>query len=136
MIERMLKARILVPLILLSVAIGVLHTTAITYFLYWKFWWFDMLVHFLAGMWVGILVIMIAYIFGLFSRDVRPTGKRLFVVTLFSALMIGLVWEFFELNVGLTFLTMKGYVPDTLTDVWFDCLGALCSAFYFYYIGA
>lgn len=91
---------------------------------YWynSIWYFDIIMHFLGGVWVGLFFI---YIFSRESLDF------LFLKVILSVLLIGISWEVSEFYVN----NMIGQVPfdivDTLFDICFDIFGGLLSVIYF-----
>lgn len=99
---------------------GILNTLGTTLYLYWTVIWFDMIMHFLGGLFVSL------FFFSLFSffRSGLSYTEKLVLGLVFSVL-VGLVWEYYELIVGVTDLAEVGYWPDTGMDIVMDTLGAL-----------
>ncbi len=93
------------------------HFLALTFFLYWKLWWFDVVMHFFGGITVAL---------GFFTlKDlVRQIPDRfLYVVPIMAgALFVILAWEIFEYQFGL--FKSDGYVVDTVTDIVLGLVGA------------
>lgn len=102
-----------------------------------KTWWYDTLLHFLGGVWVGNLFI---YIFserlGLFE------GKKNLFYTLATVVgfvaLLGVAWELYEFMIDETFgikhglpLTQPG-LADTMKDLAIDTLGGVVSAVIYY----
>src|SRR3989344_3660844 len=96
---------------------------------------FDMLVHFTGGLWLGVIS---AYLYLSWSRI---TGRAVssfgvvFVFCLFFTLVIGVVWEIFEYVNDITYTT--NYVTDTMSDLFLDVIGAFCSLYFigrFYFL--
>jgi len=111
---------ILAVLILVVVA---LHLVAFQYSLYWHFWWYDIVVHFLGGLFAGLLSAWIVFYSG-YIRDPRLTRWSLFLAIILGTLAIGVGWEVFERLLGHTW-SPEGYWLDTSTDVLMDVLGGL-----------
>jgi len=90
------------------------------FFLYWRFWWFDMLMHFLGGLWIAWLGY---YLFSL-SNYLPKIFKRysIFIITFFSVLIIGVLWEIFEYITKVS-LRQDNYILDTYLDLLMDTLG-------------
>jgi VanZ family protein len=90
---------------------------AYRYFLYWRFVWFDMVVHFVAG----LSIASFAYFLATFAGEDRAKRRTEFVFWL--ALSVGILWEIFE------FLFLHRLVRISLinsaSDVLFDLLGSL-----------
>ena len=92
---------------------------------YWynSIWYFDMIMHFLGGVWVGL--------FFIYTLSVDEASlKSLWQVVLLT-LLIGVSWEIYEFVVN----NMIGRVPfdilDTLSDIFWDVAGGFVSLFYF-----
>lgn len=96
------------------------------HFFYWynSIWYFDMLMHFGGGFWVGLFFIYI------FSSN-QSFSKIIFRVFL-SVLIVGALWEVFEFFMN----NVIGRVPfdifDTTLDIFFDLIGGLFSLLYFF----
>jgi hypothetical protein len=100
----------LIAALLLSGALLALHYVAMEEFLYWRYAWFDIPMHFLGGLSLGVLGV------GLLHRR-RPAALALFVAAAFVA------WEIFEVVFGLPL--ESNYVSDTALDIVMDSAGAL-----------
>ncbi|KKS86003.1 MAG: hypothetical protein UV60_C0004G0080 [Parcubacteria group bacterium GW2011_GWA2_43_11] len=55
----LLQERILKLLFIVIWVLALVHMTAEYYYLYWTVRWFDILTHFLGGLWVGIAVVWV-----------------------------------------------------------------------------
>ena len=62
---------------ILIVLIAILNKAALSFFLYWKFWWFDIMMHFLGGLWIGGIVLWLYYLSGYVKNPVK-TKKYIF----------------------------------------------------------
>lgn len=109
-IRVMLKLTTVFFLLALSV-LAVLHKLALTFFLYWRWEWFDVVMHFFGGAVAAL---------GLFTlRDFwhRIPERLEYVVPIMSGvIIITLLWEIFEVVIGVPAFT-DGYTFDTITDV-------------------
>lgn len=102
----------------------ILHLVAIFFKFYWTTWWFDHIVHFIAGVSVGF-----AYIFfrKYFYWLERYTGY--FVGLFLFVLFVGILWEIFEWYMNLA-SSVEGYWLDTSVDVVCDVLGGVFAFLY------
>ena len=100
----------LIVSLVLSVLLAVANLFAIQYFLYWRFWWFDIPMHIGGGFVIGSLLI------GVFDVK-RP------LMFLASVLAMSVGWEIMEYLGGLTRFE-RGYVFDTAHDLLDDTIGA------------
>jgi len=127
----MSRARLLRILALLVCVIALMQSAAIVFSLYWTLWWYDILLHFLGGIFIGLLVLWVRFLSGYFPAPSFPWSHgHLFLFTLFWTLIIGVGWEVFEWLVGNTW-SMERYWLDTTLDVALDLIGSIVASFYF-----
>ena len=50
----MLKTPLFIWIFITVAIVAALHLSALQFYLYWRFWWFDLLTHFLGGLWVAV----------------------------------------------------------------------------------
>ncbi|HEY4508106.1 MAG TPA: hypothetical protein VJJ55_00430, partial [Candidatus Paceibacterota bacterium] len=62
----MSRARLLRILALLVCVIALMQSAAIVFSLYWTLWWYDILLHFLGGIFIGLLVLWVRFLSGYF----------------------------------------------------------------------
>lgn len=105
------------------------------YDFWFRFWWFDIPLHFSGGLWSFVAV---SYTLRKFNIVIEGSRKELvsFILLISSIALIGVVWEFAELifdryvfRTGFTFL--PGVFEDTLLDLLMDILGGIIG-FVFY----
>lgn len=116
------RENLLKHLIFLMFFIFLAHLLAEQFYWYYSIAWFDMFMHFLGGVWLGL------FFFYVFSRNKQIVPFALKII--FFILMVGILWEVFQ------FFT-KNYIGgdpfdsmDTLSDIFFDLLGGLCVILY------
>lgn len=106
----------------LSALIGTLHFLAVKWWLYWTFWWFDVPMHTLGGLWLSAIV------FFLFVKDraffAGASGRLIFSFFVVTAVSIGVFWEILEVVADATMVLKENYALDTLSDFLFDAVGA------------
>lgn len=113
---------------ILFVVIGILNFIGNKIFLYWTTWWYDMILHFLAGVVIGMTVILFLQTF---SKAFESDKKNVIVASVLFALFIGLLWEYFELYFEITsFNDGMQYVTDTTSDIILDTLGGYLGTLY------
>lgn len=103
--------------------LALLHHSALFFGLYWLYSWFDMPVHFLGGLWVGLAALWLLL---RFAGDTVSRG-RLAALILGSGIAVGAAWEVFEYNIGLAPISHQVYVVDTVLDLSMDLAGALAA---------
>ncbi len=118
----MIRQLFLYFLLFLASLIAFLHFIAIEFYFYWSLWWYDIVVHFLGGLFIGLGALWIVFFSGFFSYF-QYSKKRALCVALLSIFVVGIAWEVFELWAGVPFT--KNYIADTITDIIIDILGAL-----------
>lgn len=105
---------------LLALSIALLQFLATTFFLYWVWWWFDIVMHFLGGVFIGSSMLWLI-------RYEVPVGIRhripIFLTTFLGVLAVGVLWEVFEYVTGL--YAAVNYTLDTTLDLAMDIVGML-----------
>jgi len=105
----------------------VLHLIAMKFHLYWLFDWFDILMHGLGGIVVGLFMAALLV-------KVKPVLKKhlgLFIfLILAGTVLVGLLWESLELFLDLYMKTTihQPSVSDTILDLIMDGAGALVAS--------
>jgi len=107
---------------LLSIIIAVAHYYATINSLYWLIDWFDIPMHFLGGLLMGFIAL---FIFFTSEKIHFPSDNRvvIFCITLGFVLIVGLVWELWEIFAGLT--NIINDLGDTIFDLIMDTAGAI-----------
>lgn len=111
----------------LLVVIGVLNLVGTELYLYWTVWWYDMIMHFLAGLSVALATVL------LWGRifNVRMHFWKTIAFAVFGSIIIGFLWEAYELYFGITsFSEGMVYVADTASDVILDICGGFFGGLY------
>ena len=85
---------------------------------YYSLPWFDMLMHFLGGLWLGLAFVWL-----------YPAGTS-YLKIIAGVLLVGIFWEIFELIVNNYFPNEPLDWGDTLSDLSFDMLGGGVAVFY------
>jgi hypothetical protein len=99
------------------VTLAVINAVIIWFSLFWAYKWIDIPLHFLGG-----AVVALGYQSKLLTHRVRYQFSYSFVATLVFVILIGLLWEVYELVVG---PRLPGYLTDTLIDLIMDLLGGM-----------
>lgn len=106
----------------LLLLIAISHYLANSLYIYWTVWWFDMLMHFSAGVCVAISSVSVwgHYI------DSNLSLKKIIIISILSSIGVGIIWEVFELTSYITFLSDgKAYFTDTFSDLIMDTSGGI-----------
>ena len=113
----MTARRILYAQLVVVILITVLHLNGIQNDLYWRFLWLDTVTHALGGGWAGL--------FFMWMRALLQLELR-FVWGIAGALILGVLWELFELAVGVGI--EANYPLDTSIDLFMDAIGGFLGA--------
>lgn len=79
--------------------------------------WCDVVAHFLGGVWIIFLLRW------LFDLGFLPQSFKQFFVLIGTVLVVGILWEAFEIIGGITAFTQKDYWFESIKDVCVDVLG-------------
>ena len=118
----MRNTKLLFSALVVIMVVWGLNYLAGVFYLYWTLWWFDYLVHFLAGLGGGFFVLWF-----LSNRDL--SGRQILLIVLTTVLFVGVVWEIYEYLFGLTQSTESYYTLDVISDLIMDGLGAITAVF-------
>jgi len=122
------RQHVLYLLFILLVLIASLHFIGQERYWYWIFWWFDLVTHFLFGLWVGIFALWILFLSRYVGvRTFHPF--RAFIFTLIAVLSVGIGWEVFEVWAGIPI--KDGHTLDTVFDILMDISGASIGCVFF-----
>ena len=94
---------------------------------YWTTSWYDIMMHFLGGLFV--------FIAALWALNTQYAAKLAPYITLRNLLIfvfvVGFLWEAHEIVLKFADVNEAGYSPDTIDDLINDMLGAGLAAFIF-----
>jgi hypothetical protein len=106
----------------LVIFIAFLNYVAVKLYWYTSIWYFDMIMHFLGGFWLGLALF---YLF--FTENI---SKIFIFKIILGVLIIGAFWEGYEILVNNNFAQIPFNLLDTLSDIFFDLTGGLCAILY------
>ena len=116
--------------IISAAALVVLNRAAIDLSWYWTYKWIDLPMHFLGGFSIGLLLLYIGCI--VWQSDLWEKHNARFLLVLIPLIVIGIVWELFEIIIGFENLaSLAPYIGDTALDLLMDILGGLAALFLF-----
>lgn len=119
----------LTELVLIAIVVAVLHQMALSFSLYWTLDWYDIMMHFLGGVWVGFGTLFIFFTSGLVKITQRIKEPLLILLILILAvLVVGLTWELWELFTGLSNIIED--LGDTILDLIMDVIGGVAAFYY------
>lgn len=107
------------------------HFLAMSFYLYWTFWWFDNVTHFLGGLSMGLFWFFVFQKIYRFKAEPKFAGVVLIVVSI--VLVIGIGWEIFEYMFDIATPSRgETYWQDTSYDLISDVVGALAASLIIY----
>lgn len=114
------RTKLFFSLMVLGFVIAILHFIASMYYLYFEWWWFDIMMHVFGGIFIaGSALWFLKYeVPARFQRRVPP-----FLFAFVSIAVIGVMWEWFELLTGM--YSAVNYTLDTTLDLLSDVAGML-----------
>ena len=107
--------------------LAVVHIAGMYLYLYWAYWWLDILTHFLGGLAGGLVAYWVLFCSGHFFREPVNYFAPI-LLTIACLLVAGVAWEIFEYVYDIAD-TKERYVLDTSIDLFMDALGAALAAF-------
>ena len=103
---------------------------------YEKFWWWDLALHGISALIIGIIGFLSIYVFYMTKR-IQVAPAWIATITFALAVAMGTIWEIFEFLMDWFFgLNMqKSGLPDTMTDLMINATGAAVAALIgFFYV--
>ncbi len=116
------RNKLLGRLIYLIFFIFITNFLANKFYWYSSIWYFDMIMHFLGGFWVGLASL---YVF--LPQNI---SRKVIFKILLSVLIVGIGWEVYEVLVNDIIAQNPFDYLDTLSDIFFDLSGGLCAILY------
>ncbi len=101
---------------------AVTHYLAIELYIYWRYPWFDIPMHFIGGS-----VVALGYLTAHDFIPKLPSRWFTFVPALIFVFSTALLWELFELVAGIT--VQNGYMVDTVVDIMMGLFGGTAGYF-------
>lgn len=90
---------------------------------YTSIWFFDMIMHYLGGLWLGFMYVWLLY--------PEKFNVKEFIIVISGILFIGVAWEVFEVVVNNNTLQSDLDYADIFSDIFFDLAGGVTAFVYF-----
>lgn len=117
------RKKLLIHLVVLIFFIFAVNATAYKFYWYSEIWWFDMVLHFMGGVWLGLFFIHL-FFHEYWSFD------TIFKIIL-GVLLVGIFWEIYEIFVN-DYITRNPFnTRDTISDICLDLAGGLFAILYY-----
>jgi len=117
---------LLIIFFITTLVFGGAHLLASKFFLYWKYTWLDIPMHILGG-----IIVVFAFLLALKYLVRLPRRYSSLLPTLATVLFIGLLWELFEIKIGIP-LYEENFEIDLAGDLLMDIVGGVIG----YYVGS
>ncbi|MDO8660089.1 MAG: hypothetical protein Q7K54_05870 [Candidatus Parcubacteria bacterium] len=117
------RKKLLIRLTSLIFLIFIVNYLAHQFYWYSAIWYFDMLMHFSGGFWLGLTALWF------FSKT--ELSFRYFIKIMLTVLLVGISWELFEV-IFYNLVAQNSFdTLDSLSDICFDLAGGLAAVVYF-----
>ena len=126
-----MNRKLLWPVFWLILVVAILNKIGGIFYLYWLTWWFDVVMHFLGGAWLASVTFWLLPLIPAY-QDSQIGKREVGVAVIFVTLIVGLLWEAFELWFGISLLSAPDFWLDSVTDLILDLIGAMMVFWYVY----
>ena len=120
------RKRLLKRILYLIFFILVANFIADKFYWYFSIWYFDMIMHFLGGFWLGL-----AYLYFFPLKTLSFNFSQSIYKILVFVFLVGLGWEVFELLFNNIIAQNPFNLLDTSSDIFFDLAGGVFAILYF-----
>lgn len=133
-----MRKKIGILIFILTIIVVYFDRIAQVNFLYWRFWWFDIMMHFLGGLLMGLIALWLYFLSNYFKKDnnsfdliLKTSIKKVFILSFIFVMIVGIGWEIFEFIMGISFADgyVLGYIIDTSSDLVMDVIGSFLASF-------
>ncbi|HFC10709.1 MAG TPA: hypothetical protein ENJ75_00715 [Candidatus Kaiserbacteria bacterium] len=104
-----MRLRLLIAALIFATILALLEWLALADFLYWRYVWFDTVMHFVGGLSLGTFIVALL-----------PRFRPVFYIVAVAVLVVG--WEVFEAVIGTP--RAQNFFFDTSVDLLMDAIGA------------
>lgn len=127
----MLRQKLFIEQFVLIAIIAILHYLALKFYFYWTLEWFDIFMHFLGGLWVVLFFVWFLFFSKFIKIDIKKhQNRKIFFVSILAVLVVGLLWEVFEVFASFVSVQERGYALDTSLDLMMDLIGGVLAFLY------
>ena len=119
----MYPKKFITKLVMLGFIIFLLNYLAVQFYWYTSIWYFDIIMHFLGGIWVGFMII--------WFLKIKLISSKTILQIILGVFLIGVLWEFFEIILN-DYTTQNPFnILDTVSDIFCDLAGGTFATLYF-----
>ena len=121
----MTDSKLFKSFLIILFGVGIMEVITIKLYLFLTIFWFDMIMHFSGGFLVSMFFLWL-----LTWNNKQVSYGKILLWGVASAVVVGILWEGFELYFGMTSLSSPLYIQDNGMDVIMDTAGGLVSVWY------
>jgi len=103
------------------VVISALQFAALQFSLYYFYPWYDIMMHFLGGIFVALILLWL-FFYSEYIERFEVSKRNIILIALLGTLVVGIGWEVFEYSIGN--VPEENYMLDTSIDLFMDLIGA------------
>jgi len=115
---------ILYTALILSIIFSLLAFAGIAFYFYWIYWWYDVMMHFFAGIIAGFATYWVLFCSRHFLSHLSLSLVAKMTVVVLCFLVVGVVWEALEYITGTAF-PGGNYLYDTVSDIVLGVIGSV-----------
>jgi hypothetical protein len=123
------RKSVLIKLMFFAIFVAICNLIALKFYLYWTNKWVDIPMHIFGGALVSLIGLWVIY-FSPFRKILLNNPKKVYIISVLIAFIVGFLWEVFELQFGLISYSFFDRV-DSIKDLFDDIIGALIAGWYF-----
>lgn len=118
------RRHLLIRIAILVFAIFVVNLFVMKFYWYASMWYLDMIMHFVGGLWLGMLFL---WFFRLHHTNYFSVIQKILLLVFLT----GVGWEVFEFFVNNYWGPYTFDMRDTISDIFFDMSGGIFAVFYY-----
>lgn len=117
------RKKLFVRLAVVVFFIFILNFIAHRFFWYYTIWYFDMMMHFFGGFFIGLLLLWIFL--------TKEISFKIILKIILGIFIVGIGWEIFEIIFKNIIAKDPFNLLDTISDIFFDLAGGTLAVIYF-----
>jgi len=123
------RKKVLIKLMLFAIFVAFCNLVALKFYFYWTHKWVDIPMHIMGGALVSSIGLCIIY-FSPFRNLFLSNSKKVYIISVLIAFIVGFLWEVFELKFGIISSSLFDRI-DSIKDLFDDIIGGLIVSWYF-----
>jgi len=124
-----IRKKVLIKIMLFAIFVAFCNLVALKFYFYWTHKWVDIPMHIMGGALVTLIGLCILY-FSPFRKLFLSNSKKVYIISVLIAFIVGFLWEIFELQFGIISSSLFDRI-DSIKDLFNDIIGGLIVSWYF-----